>query len=199
MARQTASTDDDAVALRPEDLHVVVPLTHSRLACAGAAAAFVIRRIAYRAGAYAPGIQEFLFNQLTTPRAGHSVDAVAEWFAGNLGELHGMGYRVVGRRIYGERTEEILRWIGEGNGFRGALLATDFHQLHPTAEGDCQHAVGVVVDKLEPTGQDELVMADPWPGTQNGARDRDRVSPQLDAAHRSNKYATIIFYWAGYS
>ncbi len=199
MASQKASTEDDAVRANPDDLRVVLPIAHSASACAGAATGFLIRRIAYKAGAYAPGIQEFLFHDLTTPGAGRSIDAVTSWMARHTSDLHAMGYRVQAQRVSGERTDTILGWVREGQGFRGALLATEYGRLHP-AEGDASvdHAVGVVVDKGE-SGKDDLVMIDPWPGTKNGARDRGPLSPKLESAHRALKYGAMIFYWAGYS
>lgn len=201
MARQQASpTDDDAVPMRPEDLHAVLPVTHTSTACAGAAAGFVLRKIAYRAGAYAPGIQDFVFHELTAPYVGRSLDGVNSWLRQRGGELHQMGYRLAGRRVMGERTDAILGWVKEGRGFRGAVLATEYRRLHPTsADADLDHAVGVTLDKLDPSGRDDLVLVDPWPGTSNGARDRGAIPAQLDAAHRSQKYSALIVYWSGYS
>ena len=46
---------------RPEDVRVTIPVFHTYTSCPGSAAAFLLRRIAYRAGAYAPGIQEYIF------------------------------------------------------------------------------------------------------------------------------------------
>jgi hypothetical protein len=199
--KKASSTDDDAVPLKDEDLRVLLPIEHSLSARFGAAAGFVIRRIAYRAGSYAPGIQEFMFHELTTPPAGRSLDAVSRWLASHSADLHGMGYRISGRRLLGERTDAILGWIKEGKGFRGAVLATEYRRLHP-AEGateGAEHAIGVAIDRVAPTAPEDLVMVDPWPGTKNGARDRMAISPALEAAHRKHKYAALVFYWAGWS
>lgn len=198
MGAPSASTDD-AVPLRPEDLHVVLPVTHSSTACAGAATGFVLRRIAYRAGAYAPGIQEFLFHDLTTGRGGASLDAVSSWLVGHSGDLHAMGYRIAAQRVMGEKTDAILGWVKEGKGYRGAVLATDYKRLHPHEDGEVAHAVGVTVDRVDAKGAEGLVMIDPWPGTTNGARDRGAISPELEPAHRAHKYAALILFWSGWS
>jgi hypothetical protein len=199
VARQTQSTDaDDAVPLKPEDLRVVLPVPHSLTACAGAAAGFVMRRIAYRAGAYAPGIQEFLFHDLTTV-AGQSVESVHSWLSVCGGQLHGMGYRISGRRVMGEKTEAIIGWVREGQGYRGAVLATDFRSLHPGDETVLDHAIGLAIDRVEPNRPEEIVMIDPWPGETPGARDRAPLSPALDGAHRAQKYSALIMYWTGWS
>jgi hypothetical protein len=200
VARSARTNVDDAVPLKPEDLHVVLPVPHTPTACAGAAAGFVLRRIAYRAGAYAPGIQEGLFYDLATPGAGGSLDRVAGWLTERSGELHAMGYRLGGRRILGERTDALLAWIREGQGYRGAILATEYGRLHPS-EGDASldHAVGVTLDRLEPKAAEDLLMIDPWPGTKNGARDRGALSPRLESAHRFHKYAALILFWSGWS
>ena len=46
---------DDVVLQGPEDIRFLVPIFHTANACCGAATAYLLRRIAYRAGAYAPG------------------------------------------------------------------------------------------------------------------------------------------------
>lgn len=195
-----AANVDDAVPIKPEDLRVVLPVVHSSTACAGAVAGFLLRRIAYRAGAYAPGIQEFLWHELNSSTYGKSVDTVGTWMVTHAQDLHGLGYRLLGRRVMGERTDAILAWVREGKGYRGAILSTEYGRLHP-AEGDVQldHAVGVTVDRLDARSGEDLVMVDPWPGTKNGARDRGAIPPQLEPAHRKHKYAALIVYWAGWS
>lgn len=199
VARPESTSVDDAVPLKPEDLRVVLPVAHSMEACAGAATGFVLRRIAYRAGAYAPGIQEFLFHDLTTARSGRSLGAVSDWLGMYGNQLQAMGYRLAGRRVIGHRTDEILGWVRDGRGFRGAILETGYRTMHPSETDECDHAVGVTVDRLDATGAEDLVMIDPWPGTKNGARDRGPLSPRLEAAHRTQKYGALILYWAGYS
>ena len=59
---------DDVVLQQPEDVRFLVPVFHTSNACPGAVTAYLLRRIAYRAGAYAPGIQEHLFHELNTSR-----------------------------------------------------------------------------------------------------------------------------------
>jgi hypothetical protein len=190
---------DDAVPQNPEDLRVVLPVPHTSTACAGAAAGVVMRRIAYRAGAYAPGIQEFLFHDLTTVGSGASIERVLAWMHQHGGELHAMGYRLVCRMVTGQRTDAILGWVKEGAGFRGAVLATEYRRLHPSEPSEVPHAVGVTLDRVDAKAPETLVMVDPWPGTTNGARDRGAIPPQLESAHRAQKYGAVILYWAGYS
>ena len=78
---------DEVVQQRPEDLRCVVPVFHTHNACCGAATAYLLRRIAYRAGAYAPGIQEHMFADNVEP----------EWTflvpLGNMGSLQIDGRR----------------------------------------------------------------------------------------------------------
>jgi hypothetical protein len=193
------STTDDAVPLRPEDLHVLLPVPHTSDACAGAATGFILRRIAYRAGAYAPGIQDFLFHDLSNSYSGRSLGAVSDWLGANGGQLHAMGYRFSGRRVMGQPTDAIIGWVKEGKGYRGAVLETGYRALHPAEEADVQHAVGIAFDRVDAKSAEELLMIDPWPGSKNGARDRSPLSPRLESAHRSRKYAALILYWAGWS
>mgnify|MGYP001567257100 FL=1 len=144
MASETTaqrSQDDDAVIARPEDLQVLIDVQHSESACAGAAAGYLLRSIAYRAGCYAPGIQEVMFFELQSSLNGGSIDAVSRWFGQRAGDLNTLGYRVLARRVT-YRTDGILAWVSEGKGFRGAVLATAYGKLHGVTSGeDIPHAV----------------------------------------------------------
>ena len=64
----------------PEDLGLLGPDVPHVNACCGAATAYLLRRIAYRAGAYAPGIQELIFHELNTSREGGTIEKVQRWF-----------------------------------------------------------------------------------------------------------------------
>lgn len=190
---------DDDVVLRPEDARVTIPVFHTQTACAGAAAAFLLRRIAYRAGAYAPGIQEYVFFDLSNHSImGGTIDAVQRWFSGRVSDLQELGYRLNARRV-AEPTATVLDWVKGGVGYRGALLPTTFKKLHPAETDEVPHAVGITVDRLDPKRDEELIMVDPWPGTSNGARDRAAIPAVLESAHRDFKYNAIIFYWSGWS
>ncbi len=196
---ETRLRDDDVVLQKPEDYRVTIPVVHTSSACAGAAAAYLLRRIAYRAGAYAPGIQEYVFFELSNHSiTGGTIDAVQRWFAGHVADLQELGYRLNARRV-AEPTATVLDWVKAGVGYRGALIPTTHKRLHPTESEDIFHAVAVTVDRLDPKQDEELIMVDPWPGTKNGARDRTAIPAALDLAHRDNKYNAIIFYWTGWS
>jgi hypothetical protein len=180
---------------------------HTPTACAGAATAYLLRRIAYRAGAYAPGIQEAMFHELNTSRDGGSLEKVQRWFGARVSDLHELGYRLQCRRI-AEQTGVIADWVRAGRGYRGAMLPTNFKKLHPQpgAAGNhdasdlVAHAVGLTMDRLEATSAaDDLMMIDPWPGVVGGALDRGPVSPALDVAHRDRNFHGLIYYWVGWS
>lgn len=185
---------DDAVVVKPEDFQVLVPIFHTATACAGSATAYVLRRIAYRAGAYAPGIQEQVFHELNTSRDGGSIERVQTWFASRGGMLAELGYRLQCRRA-AIPTSALLDWVKQGKGYRGAMLPTSFSRLHGTMDA-VDHAVGITVEKLGAKGDDELAMIDPWPIDQP---DRGKLSPKLDAAHRDRNYQALVFYWIGWS
>lgn len=196
---------DDVVKQQPEDVRFLVPVFHTPTSCAGAATAYLLRRIAYRAGAYAPGIQEFIFHELNTSREGGSIEKVQQWFTSRQGNLHELGYRLNCRRV-ATPTPAILEWVKGGRGYRGAMLPTAFQKLHPEpgAAGEdvpadsVAHAVGLTYDRLDPKGDEELVMIDPWPGMV-GARDRDKVHAALESAHKSRNFHALVFYWTGWS
>jgi hypothetical protein len=198
-------TRDDVVLQRPEDVRFLVPVFHTPSAGPGAATAYLLRRIAYRAGAYAPGIQEILFHELNTERDGATLERVLQWFTRRVSNLHELGYRLQCRRV-ATPTPAILEWVHAGRGYRGAMLPTSFKKLHPkpAAAGDdisadsIHHAVGLTIDRLDAKADEDLVMIDPWPGF-DGATDRGKVPAALESAHRDRNFHALVFYWVGWS
>lgn len=200
-----AMSRDDVVMQRPEDIRVLMPVFHTTNACCGAATAYLLRRIAYRAGAYAPGIQEFMFHELNTSREGGTIEKVQRWFNSRVSNLHELGYRLQCRRV-ATPTPAILEWVKQGKGYRGAMLPTDFARLHPQPDEagkdagpeQIQHAVGITIDRLEAKSDEDLVMIDPWPGFK-GAKEREKVSTRLEPAHKAKNYHALVYYWVGWS
>lgn len=199
-----AVRSDDVVLQRPEDVRYLVPVFHTSNACCGAATAYLLRRIAYRAGAYAPGLQEHIFHELNTSRDGGTIEKVQRWFNGRVGSLHELGYRLQCRRV-ATPTPAILDWVKQGKGYRGAMLPTTFKKLHPQpgAGGEADevsgHAVGVTIDRLDAKADEDLVMIDPWPGVVGGASDRGKLSPALESAHRDKNFHALVYFWTGWS
>lgn len=197
---------DNVVLQRPEDVRFLVPVFHTPTACAGAATAYLLRRIAYRAGAYAPGIQEQIFHELHTSSEGGSIEKVQRWFAVRVSSLHELGYRLQCRRV-ATPTNAILEWVRAGRGYRGAMLPTSYKRLHPAPgsagkdviDDQVPHAVGVTIDRLESTADEDLVMIDPWPGVVGGATDRGKVPPTIEQAHRDRGSHALVYYWVGWS
>jgi hypothetical protein len=189
---------DDVVLQSPDDVRVRVPVVHSDSACPGAASAFVLRRIAYRAGAYAPGIQERLFHDLHTAKSGVYLGRVQGWMDAHRDAFHRMGYRFY-HRWCAEPTEKLAAWVRDGRGYRGATLATEYTILHPqdTGHTGIEHAVGLAMDRLPGRNDDELVLVDPWPGP--GKPDTMAVPTGLDTARRDKKFNALMFYWVGWS
>lgn len=197
---------DDVVLQRPEDVRFLVPVFHTPTACAGAATAYILRRIAYRAGAYAPGIQEQIFHELNTSREGGTIEKVQRWFSTQVSTLHQLGYRLQCRRV-ATPTSAILDWVQAGRGYRGAMLPTSYKKLHPTPgsagkdvlDDTVMHAVGVTIDRLDPASDEELVMIDPWPGVKGEARDRGKIAPAIESAHRDRNFHALVYFWVGWS
>lgn len=180
-----------------------VKLHSSDDACAGAAAAYVCRTIALRAGSYAPGIQEYVFTPLIDRRFGRDIDGVQRWFEAHSADLFRLGYKLRARRI-AYRTPAITDWVQAGEGFRGAVLGTDGSVFHPGFDERASHAVGLALDgigveakkkKKAKKDANGLLVIDPWPGVDH-QRDADGA---LEPAHRSRKYAALVIFWAGYS
>jgi hypothetical protein len=197
---------EEVVLQKPEDTRFLVPVFHTPNACAGAATAYLLRRIAYRAGAYAPGIQEFMFHELNTSREGGSLEKVQRWFSTRVSSLHELGYRLQCRRV-STPTAAILDWVKAGRGYRGAMLPTNYKKLHPIPgsagkdllDDSVQHAVGITIDRLEAKGDEDLVMIDPWPGVKGDAKDKAAVPAQIEQAHRDREFHALVYYWVGWS
>lgn len=196
---------EDVVLQRPEDVRFLVQVFHTPSACPGAATAYLLRRIAYRAGAYAPGIQEQIFHELNTSREGGSIEKVQHWFTGRVSSLHELGYRLQCRRV-ATPTSAILEWVRAGRGYRGAMLPASWRKLHPAATADLTllddnvpYAVGITIDRLDAKADEELVVIDPWPGVPGGGHDRGKVTPALEAAHKDRNFHALVYFWVGWS
>lgn len=197
---------EEVVLQKPEDNRFLVPVFHTSNACPGAATAYLLRRIAYRAGAYAPGIQEFMFHELNTSREGGTLEKVQRWFAMRVSSLHQMGYRLQARRV-ALPTAAILDWVKAGRGYRGAMLPTNYKKLHPipgtagkdVLEDSVAHAVGLTIDRLDANSEEDLVMIDPWPGVKGDAKDKAPLHPQIEQAHKDRNYHALMYYWVGWS
>jgi hypothetical protein len=190
---------DDVVLQSPDDVRVRVPVFHTETACPGAVTAYLLRRIAYRAGAYAPGIQEMLFHDLTTPRSGAWLSRVQGWMGAQVDSFHRLGYRVY-FKFNTEKTDVLAGWVREGRGHRGVMMATSYHVLHPGpghAARTIEHAVGLAYDRMPNGREDELVMIDPWPGANKP--DTVPLPADLDVARREKKFNALAFYWVGWS
>lgn len=186
--------------MQDEQSKLLIPVETTRSACAGAAAAYLMRRVAARAGSYAPGIQEHLFFQLARRPVGASLDSVMSWFHDQGRTLTSLGYYILTRRI-AARTEQLAAWVQDGEGYRAAVLAVDGRALYAArrSEGD---AVGLLFH--DPTSgiadsaalqSKRVAMVDPWPDVDTFASPPDT----LDGAHRQKKYGAVLLYWSGYA
>lgn len=167
-----------------------VAIDTTRTACAGAAAAYGLKRIAGRAGSYAPGIDEGLFFELTRDGAGLDLARVAAWFATNDAKLSRLGYRI-GVRLVAFRTEVLVPWVRDGGGFRAAVVATACQVLHPDAGPTHASAIALVSD---PKDAKRVRIVDPWP-TPPQLRD---VPPNLGEAHARVLNRSLLLYWFGH-
>jgi hypothetical protein len=178
--------------MSPEQGGLVIDIARTRSACAGAAAAFLLKRIAARAGAYAPGFQDRMFNELE--RLGNDLDAVERWFARYRWELAELGYRFMLRRV-AFHTDGIVEWVEAGQGFRGAVLPTTGRMLYPALDIASDHAVALLSGPINgKPSPPKVTMVDPWPGIEPTT-----VSFVLEEARRDHKWAALLCFWSGYS
>lgn len=182
---------------------LVIPVESSRSACSGAVTAYLMRRLAARAGAYAPGIQEHLFFQIGQRPIGANLDSLESWLRSHGGVLTDLGYYIMQRRIAAP-TDALGEWVQDGKGYRAAVLSVDGRALYngdTRSEGDAvgltlHDATSGIADGALPgdVPSESLVMIDPWPGVSRVAR----PPRSLDLAHRAHKYAALLLYWSGY-
>lgn len=195
MAANAMRRDDDAVLLRPEAA-IELDVHETATACAGAAASYVLRRIAYRAGTLAPGIQDAIFGELHTAHHGGTLGRVERWLIERGPALHALGYHVEHARS-ASRTRDLVAWITAGRGHRGAVLATRYELIHPgTVTGDAIiHAIGVTIEGCEAGGDGTLVAIDPWPRV---VRRRGALHPAVELAHQACACAALAISWTGW-
>lgn len=178
---------------------LVIRLESSADSAAGAVTAYLLRRLAARAGAYAPGIQENLFYEIAQNANGSTLDKAERWVHAHSGDLAMLGYNILPRRTAAP-TADVIQWVEEGAGFRAAVLAVEGTRLYSNNSLSMAHAVALMWSDHtagipDPALGSGLVMVDAWP-----AIPKFRRPPgMLDKAHRAYKYATLLLYWAGYS
>jgi len=168
----------------------------TRITCAGAATAFMVRRLGALAGGYAPGVQDQFLRELVTEADGGDVGRVARWFASRAAHLARLGNRI-GARMVAFRTAAILDWVGDGQGHRGAVLVTSGEVLHPGAGIRGPHAVAIACESTKRLGirRDGLVGFDPWPGMGR----LSPLPPALEEAHRRCLHRAFLLYSYGWS
>jgi hypothetical protein len=156
------------------------PTTVPTTAFAGAAASYVLCRIAARAGTYAPGIQDEVFDELRLAPNGSTLDDVTRWISARGSAMHALGYRLHCRRIT-TRSRDLLSWVDAGCGLRGAVLAMIGTTVAITFErGD--------------GGGDELVVIDPA-----SAARRAPVDCGLARSQRNVAYRGLALHWTGWA
>ena len=173
---------------------VSIPVFETSSECAGAVASYVLRQIAYRAGAYAPGIQESLFEELHTAENGATIDDVARWFASRGHALVDLGYRL-GCHPTSIPTSDLIAWIKVGRGHRGAVLVTNSRLLYPGGSTTpIAHTVGLSIEHSAPDVEGELAMID----ASRSDAVRGPVST-LASAHRDRDCLALALHWVGWS
>ena len=175
-----------------------IRIDSSRDSPAGAEAAYLLRRLAARAGAYAPGIQEYLFYEIAQNANGSTLDKVEHWLHIQSGKLANLGYQILAKRT-AYPSAEIVDWVDKGLGYRAAVLAVDGRKLYEDSSGPSSHAVALMRhDETSGIGEDMehgVVMIDAMPG-----KTRFQPVPKtLARAHFVYKYQTILMFWTGYS
>lgn len=139
-----------------------------------------------------------MFYYLTGDAAGRDIPHVAGYFFRYRDELSQRGFRIVVRQV-AFQTQWILDWVRRGNGFRGAVVATDRNLLFPQPRPEPiqnQHAVALtLVERGRIRTKPTLVVTDPWP--QSGFDDEPPAS--LYRAHEAKKFASLVMHWSGWS
>jgi hypothetical protein len=163
-------------------------------ACAGACTSYVLQSIANAAGAYEPGYQDQLLRDVRLDPNGSTLLKVERWLDERLSEMQRIGYRVLVRRVAAP-ADQVIGWVSEGSGHRGAVLSTDRMRLHPGSQLSGSHAVALVLRTYNELKERGVLLVDPWPYMST------EMAPPvtLESAHRARNYAAILLYWSGYA
>ena len=166
---------------------------------AGAEAAYILRRLAARAGAYAPGIQESLFYSIAQNYQGSSLDRVEQWLSAHSKQLAHLGYNIVAK-LTAIESDEVKTWVDQGMGYRAAVLTVDARTLYKNSSLPSVHAVALVRhDETSGIDDEELahgvIMVDAMVGRQRFST----VPDTLARAHFQRKCQTLRMFWTGYS
>ncbi|HUS63011.1 MAG TPA: hypothetical protein VMZ28_00665 [Kofleriaceae bacterium] len=166
----------------------------TRTACAGAAAAYLVRKLGKQSGTYNAPLVDRLLQDLNSNRQGEDLSMVAHWFAGRTSELARIGHRI-GARLVAFRTATILDWVAAGAGHRGAVLMTSGELLHPGSGIEAPHAIAVTCDQTRRPGRDALMAMDPWPGMGK----MSTLPATLEKAHKRCLNRAFLLYSYGWS
>ena len=166
----------------------------TRTACAGAAAAYLVRKLGKHSGIYNYPLVDRLLHELNNARLGEDVTMVAHWFEGRTAELARIGHRV-GARLIAFRTPTVLDWVASGSGHRGAVIMTAGGLLHPGSGIETPHAIAVTCDQSRRPGRDALMAMDPWPGMGK----MSSLPATLEKAHKKCLNRALLLYSYGWS
>ncbi len=188
-----------------------VSITKCLTQCEGAAAAYILRRLAHALNAYNPSRQERLFFDIE--RNGSSLEAIVGWSMAQKSTLQSMGLTISAKRTT-LKTDIVLQWVAEGKGNRAAILATAAKHLHPGLDRELPHAVAIMPTSLNPSDKDKKTTAttkklsgskqtqtagqiqiiDPWPDVETISQPSDA----LTKAHQESRYDCVLFYTPGF-
>lgn len=177
-----------------------IRIDSSRGSPAGAEAAYILRRLAARAGSYAPGIQESLFYAIGQNYKGSTLPRVEEWLSKHSRQLAQLGYHILSR-LDAVRSGDLIKWVEQGAGYRAALLAVDACKLYNDKSLPISHAVALIHHDETSGIEDDLphgvVMVDAGVGRPRFSGVPDM--PTLTRAHLQHKHQSVLLYWTGHS
>lgn len=159
-------------------------------ACAGAATAYAITHVCARAGIWSPSHQDAMIADLHLDRHGARLrEDVVPW----LSQRPHLPVRwELTRRDPSQpatRTSEICQWVKRGAGVRAAVIGVDGSVLRRGSPSGAGHAVALAYSTDEATGQEGVILVDPWP-TFPG---ESTPPPTLDTARRGFPDALLIW------
>lgn len=172
-------------------MYEAVPqVQRTKTACAGAATAYVLRHTAATLGRYMIDVQNRIIDELGLDAHGTSLPTVENWLRLHASSLRQYGLREAG--VVQISTSTLIKWIEQGGGRRGAVVATRLSVLYPNEGVDGPHAVALTYSTQEDTGSLGVILVDPWPGHTT----EQSPPPTLDAARMTFGHVALLIEWS---
>lgn len=168
----------------------------TKTSCVGASLAYVLQHVAIKAGYYMPDLQRSLISKLNLRAHGTTLDAANNWLRNKQQDLRRIHIEI-GHLVCDIETSELLSWVQEGRGLRGAVVGVDVALLRQIRGIGGSHAVALIyTTNPDLEGAPETAaLADPWPDFWSG--EAEGIPSTLVEARAARGNTSLLVEWQG--